>query len=104
MQDGYAAAIGLLELGQSAAGIQPQDLVQVEKIGLARQVFPLENGAPPWPVSRRRAHPSASSRRILERRVPRAFLNGACAESAKVKAISGIERRSLFQADQGPAR
>ena len=41
MQDGYAATIGLLEFGQSAAGIQSQDLVQIEKIGLARQVFPL---------------------------------------------------------------
>ncbi len=37
MQHGHTAAISLFELGQTAAGVQSQNLVQVEKIGLVSQ-------------------------------------------------------------------
>lgn len=40
VQHGHAAAISLFELGQIAAGVQSQDLVQIEKIGLAGHVSP----------------------------------------------------------------
>ena len=40
VQHGHTAAISMLELGQAAAGVQPQDPVQIEEIGLAAHASP----------------------------------------------------------------